>query len=80
MHMPPLVVVDHIVVEGAAVGRVHSIAIFVDTKPVNKYYGPYVQYTQYPFIRNALIRNNAEMSGNFKKPAFKGSNLRYALK
>jgi hypothetical protein len=27
-------------------------------------------YTQYPFIRNALIRNNAEISGNFKKPAF----------
>ena len=37
-------------------------------------------YTQYPFIRNALIRNNAEISGNFKKPAFKGSNLRNALK
>ena len=29
-------------------------------------------YTQYLFIRNALIRNNAEISGNFKKPAFKG--------
>ena len=39
-----------------------------------------IQYTQYPFIRNALIRNNAEISGNFKKPAFKGSNLRNALK
>ena len=37
-------------------------------------------YMQYPFIRNALIRNNAEISGNFKKPAFKGSNLRNALK
>ena len=37
-------------------------------------------YTQYPFIRNALIRNDAEISGNFKKPAFKGSNLRNALK
>ena len=39
-----------------------------------------VTYTQYPFIRNALIRNNAEISGNFKKPAFKGSNLRNVLK
>ena len=37
-------------------------------------------YTQYPFIRNALIRNDPENSGNFKKPAFKGSNLRNALK
>ena len=42
--------------------------------------GPLDYYTQYPFIRNALIRNNAEISGNFKKPAFKGSNLRNALK
>ena len=39
-----------------------------------------LEYTQYPFIRNALIRNDAEISGNFKKPAFKGSNLRNALK
>ena len=37
-------------------------------------------YTQYPFIRNDIIRNSAEISGNFKKPAFKGSNLRNALK
>ena len=37
-------------------------------------------YTQYPIIKNGLIRNDAEISVNFKKPAFKGSNLRNALK
>ena len=37
-----------------------------------------VRYTQYPFIRNGLIRNDVEISVNFKKPAFKGSNLRNA--
>ena len=36
------------------------------------------KYTQYPIIRNGLIRNDAEISVNFKKPAFKGSNLRNA--
>ena len=37
-------------------------------------------YTQYPIIRNGLIRNDAEISVNFKKPAFKGFNLRNAWK
>ena len=37
-----------------------------------------VRYTQYPIIRNDLIRNDAEISVNFKKPAFKGLNLRNA--
>ena len=37
-----------------------------------------ISYTQYPIIRNGLIRNDAEISVNFKKPAFKGSNLRNA--
>ena len=45
-----------------------------------EYYNGRPYYTQFPFIRNALIRNNAEISGNFKKPAFKGSNLRNTLK
>ena len=35
-------------------------------------------YTQYPIIRNGLIRNDAEISVNFKKPTFKGSSLRNA--
>ena len=37
-------------------------------------------HTQYPIIRNGHIRHVAEISGNFKKPLFKVSNLRNALK
>ena len=33
-------------------------------------------YTQYPIIRNGHIRHGAEISGNFKKPASKGSNFK----
>ena len=55
-----------------------SIAIVTQLK--NSTISVIWHYTQYPFIRNALIRNNAEISGNFKKPTFKGSNLRNALK
>ena len=41
---------------------------------------PVSEYTQYPIIRNGHIRHGAEISGNFKKPLFKVSNLRNALK
>ena len=37
-------------------------------------------YTQYPIIRNGLIRNSAEFLGKFKKRALSGSNLRNASK
>ena len=37
-------------------------------------------YTQYPIIRNGLIRNNAEFLGKFKKQALGRSNLRNASK
>ena len=37
-----------------------------------------LQYTQYPIIRNGHIRHAAEISENFKKPLFNGSNLRNA--
>ena len=37
-------------------------------------------YTQYPIIRNCLIRNSAEFLGKFKKLALGRSNLRNALK
>ena len=37
-------------------------------------------YTQYPIIRNGLIRNSAEFLGKFKKRALSESNLRNALK
>ena len=39
-----------------------------------------MHYTQYPIIRNGHIRHAAEISGKFKKPLLKGSNLRNALK
>ena len=35
-------------------------------------------YTQYPIIRNGLIRNSAEFLGKFKKRALGRSNLRNA--
>ena len=38
------------------------------------------EYTQYPIIRNSLIRNSAEFLGKFKKRALSGSNLRNASK
>ena len=38
------------------------------------------KYTQYPIIRNGLIRNRAEFLGKFKKRALSGSNLRNASK
>ena len=41
---------------------------------------PNVYYTQYPIIRNGLIRNSAEFLGKFKKRALSGSNLRNASK
>ena len=37
-------------------------------------------YTQYPIIRNGLIRNNAEFLGKFKNRALGRSNLRNASK
>ena len=37
-------------------------------------------YTQYPIIRNGLIRNSAKFWGKFKKRALSGSNLRNASK
>ena len=37
-------------------------------------------YTQYPIIRNGLIRNRAELLGKFKKRALGRSNLRNASK
>jgi hypothetical protein len=37
-------------------------------------------YTQYPVIRNGLIRNSAEFLGKFKKRALGRSNLRNASK
>ena len=37
-------------------------------------------YTQYPIIRNGLIRNSAEFLGKFKKRALGRSNLRNASK
>ena len=37
-------------------------------------------YTQYPIIRNGLIRNSAEFLGKFKKRALGKSNLRNASK
>ena len=39
-----------------------------------------LEYTQYPIIRNGLIRNNAEFLGKFKKQALGRSNLRNASK
>ena len=39
-----------------------------------------LSYTQYPIIRNGLIRNASEVWGNFKKRLVNGSNLRNALK
>ena len=39
-----------------------------------------VKYTQYPIIRNGLIRNSAEFLGKFKKRALGRSNLRNASK
>ena len=38
------------------------------------------KYTQYPIIRNGLIRNSAEIWGKFKKRALGRSNLRNASK
>ena len=38
------------------------------------------KYTQYPIIRNGLIRNSAEFLGKFKKRALGRSNLRNASK
>ena len=40
----------------------------------------YLNYTQYPIIRNGLIRNSAEFLGKFKKRALGRSNLRNASK
>ena len=37
-------------------------------------------YTQYPIIRNGLLRNSAEFMGKFKKRALGRSNLRNASK
>ena len=37
-------------------------------------------YTQYPIIRNGLIRNSAEFFGKFKKQALGRSNLRNTSK
>ena len=37
-------------------------------------------YTQYPIIRNVLIRNSTEFFGKFKKRALGRSNLRNASK
>ena len=37
-------------------------------------------YTQYPIIRNGLIRNSAQFLGKFKKRAMASSNLRNASK
>ena len=42
--------------------------------------GNFCKYTQYPIIRNGLIRNSAEFFGKFKKQALSGSNLRNASK
>ena len=42
--------------------------------------GPQYNYTQYPIIRNGLIRNSAEFLGKFKKRALSRSNLRNASK
>ena len=39
-----------------------------------------VWYTQYPIIRNSLIRNASEIWGNFKKRLVSRSNLRNELK
>ena len=41
---------------------------------------PTIPYTQYPIIRNGLIRNSAEFLGKFKKRALGRSNLRNASK
>ena len=38
------------------------------------------KYTQYPIIRNDLIRNSADFLGKFKKRALGRSNLRNASK
>ena len=35
-----------------------------------------MQYTQYPIIRNSVIRNSAQFWGKFKKRALGRSNLR----
>ena len=40
----------------------------------------YHKYTQDPIIKNGHIRHSDEISGNFKKLASKGSNLKNALK
>ena len=37
-------------------------------------------YTQYPIIRNGLIRNTSEIWGNFKKQLVGQLNLRNVLK
>ena len=37
-------------------------------------------YTQYPIIRNSLVRNSDEFLGKFKKQALGRSNLRNASK
>ena len=42
--------------------------------------GGFFHYTQYPIIRNGLIRNSAEFLGKFKKRALSMSNLRNASK
>ena len=39
-----------------------------------------VAYTQYPIIRNGVIRNSAQFWGKFKKRALGRSNLRNASK
>ena len=40
----------------------------------------WMRYTQYPIIRNGLIRNSADFLGKFKKRALGRSNLRNASK
>jgi hypothetical protein len=47
-----------------------KFAVFINTLGV-AYTNAHI-YTQYPIIRNGLIKHGAEISENFKKPVDKG--------
>ena len=54
--------------------------VFSDPAKILTWRIPFGMYTQYPIIRNSLIRNSAEFLGKFKKQALGRSNLRNASK
>ena len=61
----------------------YSLTFFFDSVYLiflKKFNGLHKAATQYPIIRNHLIRNSAEFLGKFKKRALSGSNLRNASK